>query len=415
MLEVRPPTGGLPISPEPVQEKLPAVMPPSRQLVLWQPQKRGMGHRTLLVGVLLLFLLLVGSAALVVDLNGTASPSARVTITPQYSDMQQIATVSTRSIRFSSSIAQGATVPTSGTTQQSAERASGKLTFFNIATFPQNIPAGTAITGKDGVTVITDSSATVQAGNPPMEASVNIPAHARASGPAGNIPANDIYLAPCCANITINGVVVNNSSPFSGGQDAEHYSVVNQSDIDTASVSVTAILLPKAQGALREQERPGLQQYAAPQCTASTQASPPVGHRAKQVVVTVTESCHEVVYDLHAVVKTAIDQFTANSLKRSMAGYRLLSPKARITTISLHDPNSGMLSCVVLVEGRWLFQFDPATLAHLKQQLAGLSDVQAQTLLQKEGGVRQDTIHISSGNMFPSDINRITLLLVPAP
>jgi len=35
--------------------------------------------------------------------------------------------------------------------------------------------------------------------------------------------------------------------------------------------------------------------------------------------------------------------------------------------------------------------------------------------LQKEGGVRQDTIHISSGNMFPSDINRITLLLVPAP
>jgi hypothetical protein len=416
MLDVHPPQSGSPVSPEPEQERLPAVLPPKQQLIVWQPQRQALGHRrALLVAVLCLFLLIAGSVALVVQGSISAPPSATVTIAPQYRDTQQMLAITTRATRLSSSAVQVSTVLATGRKQQTAARASGKLTFFNIATFPQTIPAGTTIAGKDGVTVITDSAATVLAGNPPKEASVDIPAHATASGPAGNISANDIYLAPCCANFTINGVVVSNSSAFIGGQDAENYLVVAQGDVDTATASLATTLLPKAQDAIRKQVGAALQLYSAPTCTAAAQANPPVGQRAAQVAVTVTESCQALAYDQNAILKKAVGQFTADTLRRSVSGYRLLPPKAHITTLSLRDSNSGMLSCSVLVVGRWLFQFDPGALAHLKQQLAGLSDAQAQAVLQKEPGVRQASIHISNGDTFPTDSKRITLLLAPAP
>ncbi len=412
MLEVRPPPGGLPLPPR--QERLPAVVSSNnRQIVLWKSPRRGIGHRMLLVGSLLLILLLAGLTTLVVE--AISLPNATVTITPQFTTVQQTILIATKARQLSSSMTGTSRTQVTGKIQQSAQRAVGKLTFYNLAPFPQTIPAGPTISGKAGVTVVTDVAATVLAGDAPKEAHIDVPARAMQSGPAGNISPDDIYLLPCCANITINGVVVDNNSAFTGGQDAANYTVVSQRDVDTTSVSLGQTLQPEAQDALQKQVLPDLQPSSAPQCTTTTQSNPPVGQRAEQVAVTVTATCQVLAYSQKSVLKTAIDQFTASNLKQPVAGYRFLPHKAHINAIALRNQDGGMFACTVLIEGRWLFQFDPAALAHLKQQLAGLSEAQAQILLQKEGGVRQDTIHISSGNMFPSDTNRITLLLVPAP
>lgn len=413
MLEVRPPPGGLPLSPR--QERLPAVVPShNQQLVLWESPRRGRrGHRMLLVGSLLLILLLAGFTTLV--LGEISIPSATVTITPQFTPVQQTIQIATKALQLSSSMTGTSRTQVTGKIQQSAQRAVGKLRFYNLAPFPQTIPAGTAIAGTHRVTMVTDVTATVLAGDAPKEAHIDIPAHARDIGSAGNISTNDIYLLSCCANININGVVVSNISAFSGGQDAENYAFVSQRDVDTASALLEATVLPKAQGAIRKQELPNLQPYSTPPCTAAIQANPPVGQRAEQVAITVTESCQVLAYDQNAALRAAVDQFTVSTLKQPVAGYRLLPPKPHITAILLRNPNSGMLACTVLIEGRWVFQFDQAQLAHLKLQLAGLSDLQAQTLLQKESGVLQAAIHISRGNTFPSDSNQITLRFVPAP
>jgi hypothetical protein len=58
-------------------------------------------------------------------------------------------------------MSQQKTVATTGITHQDARAAHGLLTFYNGATYPQTIPAGTLLTGVDGVELVTDTDATI--------------------------------------------------------------------------------------------------------------------------------------------------------------------------------------------------------------------------------------------------------------
>jgi hypothetical protein len=416
MLDVRPSESSSPLPSR--QEVLPTTLQPAhpdQQLVLWRPpQEPIIGSRMRLVGFLCLALIFLGLTALVIKGVIGASTSATVNIAPQYSDVQVVTTVPAKTLSLSSSVTRQQTVAATGKGQQPARRAAGVLTFYNLANYPQTIPAFTLLSGADGVRVSTDTAATVQAGNPPVEASVDVPAHAEYSGAAGNISSQDIRAVPCCANIRLSGVVVSNQFAFAGGQDALTFAVVDQRDADAAAGSLEAPVQQAAQEGIQGQVPSNLQLYSAPQCTTHTHVNPPIGARATQVAVTVAETCQGQAYNQGIVLQAAVGEFMASVTRQPLAGYTLLSPRAQITGVAPGNRSGGTLSFVVLVQGRWLYQFNHSRLASLKQEIAGLPYAQALSTLQREVGVRQGTIHLSGGDTLPADLSQITVLIEPA-
>jgi hypothetical protein len=136
-------------------------------------------------GLLVLMLLLLAGVGMLWDSGPLAPflfrPTALVTIVPTRLDSQARLTITAVTgtpdparhvvaARFVS-----ATTPASeafgqatGTAHVPATVAFGTLTFYNAATYPQTIAAGTVLTGADGVQVVTDTTAPLPAGNPPL-------------------------------------------------------------------------------------------------------------------------------------------------------------------------------------------------------------------------------------------------------
>ena len=83
--------------------------------------------------------------------------------------------------------------PDDGYRPPSAQPGRGRVTFYNAAPSVQTIAAGTLLTGKDGVEVVTDQDAVIPAGTLATNGQVTVAAHAVNLGPSGNIAAQDIY------------------------------------------------------------------------------------------------------------------------------------------------------------------------------------------------------------------------------
>src|SRR5581483_1939471 len=114
------------------------------------------------------------------------------------------------------------------------------------------------------------------------------PAHAINVGASGNLPAGDIMNTPCCGN---NAVGVTTTSAFTGGQDPQNYTVVQQSDIDTAANSFKQSAQQSAQTALDGLKHANEQFVNKPQCTDNVTSNANVGDRATSVTVSVTATC----------------------------------------------------------------------------------------------------------------------------
>jgi Baseplate J-like protein len=92
-------------------------------------------------------------------------------------------------------ISESKIAPATGRGHQNAVYAKGTITFYNGSSTSQNVPEGTTLIGKDGVSVATDYSITIPPATPstpPTFGSVSVNAHAIVTGPGGNIEAEDI-------------------------------------------------------------------------------------------------------------------------------------------------------------------------------------------------------------------------------
>lgn len=412
MLDVRPPDEILRAE----QESLP-VLQQHTDLVPWSPpQEPNVASRVRLILLLLCITVLLGCATLVFGEFLWSPTTATVIITPRYRDIQAILAVSTPSLQLSSTITRRASAAGTGVEQQQARPASGMLTFYNIATFPQTIPAGSiVVTRTNGVAYATDATVTVQAGNPPAEASVDVGAHALSSGTMGNISPGAIGMIPCCANIRLNGVVVNNTYPFTGGQEAATFTVVDQRDIDASAIQLEAAAQQAAQTSIHGQI-PSHLQLLPSQCAATVRADPPVGSRSAHTTVTVTETCRGKVYNQNVALQAAIAEFVKSATREaglSLVGYRLLVSGTQITNVSPDSPGGAVLACTVQVQGRWLYQFGLQQIASLKQKIAGLTYTQARAALQHALGIRLVTLSLSGGNILPLDASKISVIVTP--
>ncbi len=353
-------------------------------------------------------------------------PSATVTITPASSDLTNTYEIfgvtgtpdpSQRQVQArqlsSTSPTQSKTVNATGVGHTQPTVATGKLTFYNALTFSQTVANRTVFTLSNGIQIINTQLAIIPAAHPPTEGLVTVNAQAVQPGSAGNINALTINQS-CC----VSGVTVQNTAPFTGGQDPQNFTVVSQSDIDGAAKPLENTLTPEAQKSVKGQIHPNEQLVNSLQCTPNVTSDHNAGDRATNVTVTVKVTCSGEVYDQQAAQLIASNLLKQQAAKTPGPGYALVGDlTTKVTQVMVTDPNKGTLLLQVKAEGIWVFQFSAAQKQALANLIAGKSKQNALALLVKQPGVAKADIVLSGGdgNTLPADPTQITIVVQSVP
>ncbi len=395
------------------------------------PRRRRRGGALLLalIALLLLTLLVCGGFALaapnsplgsaVKNVVGGGTPSATVTIIPASQTVQSkfavLAVTGTpnsgqrqvqaRELSYTTPV-QSKTVNATGVGNIPATQAKGRLTFYNALTFSQTIGAGTTF-NVGGVQITNNGPAVIPAAVPPTEGSVSVSAHAITAGANGNIRAYAIN-GTCC----VSGVTVQNTSAFTGGQNAQHYTIVQQSDIDNVANPLVNPTEKSALSSVRAQRHSNEQFVGQPQCTPNVRANPSAGSKSSTVTVSVSATCAGEVYDQSGAVALAVSSLQHQASKIPGTSYKLVGKiETGISQISVID-NKGTVSLVVNAAGVWEYNFGTAQKLQLAQLIAGKSQQEAQGILAAQTGVgKVASITISSGTTLPTDPKQITIVV----
>ena len=354
------------------------------------------------------------------------SPPATVTITPDSkliensyliqgvsgtpnATQRQIAV---RSLTFTAK-SDPKTVNTTGHTQTAGTVARGQLTFLNGSftssyTVGTNtaIPAGNVSLFLDRPAVIpVESSATGAPGT------ITVPAHASTAGSAGNIGAHAADQA--CCNQSGN-VFVKNFSSFTGGQDAQDYNFVQQSDVDGVANPLKATVAVQAQTSLKAQLHPGeqlvTQSNVSLACTSKvTQDHPtgPQGTNFSTVTVSVSDTCTALAYDQNTLQTMVTNLLQSKAATVAGADYKLAGQI--VTQITIQNITQGNISLLANAKGIWVAQLDAQKQA-LARAIAGKTVQNAQNILAANKEIGHVDIQVN-GNVLPSDPSQISIVL----
>jgi hypothetical protein len=353
-------------------------------------------------------------------------PQATVTITPASKALKHTYTLAavigtpdpTQSqvkarLLYAASVRQQETVNASGIARISAVQAVGTLNFYNSSPTPQTIPKGTVFVGASGVQVVNDDTVTVPAGAPPAEGTATSTAHAVTGGTPGNIPAFDLSHVSCCGDP---GIIVQNESAFTGGRDAQTYSYVQQSDIDTAANALATRLTANTQATLMQQVKQGEQLVQPPQCTPNVTTDQSAGDHSSTVTVGTTVVCTGEVYDQRSAFSLAANLLMTDPTLNPGTSF---VPVGHVVTTMQQATlgNKVAITLLVFTEGLWVYQFDQTQIHTLGHLIVGKSQDNAQSLLLKQQGVDKTSIHLYGGNgtTLPSDINQIRIDILNVP
>ena len=301
-------------------------------------------------------------------------------------------------------MSQQQTVPTSGVVHQAAQVAHGIVTFYNAASSAQTIPAGTLLTGTDGVSVVTEQDALVPAAVMPTEGQVTVVAHATLAGPQGNIGAGAIYGACCRLDVFVaNGA-------FTGGQNAQTYQTVTHQDVQGVVTRLVPSLMQSVQAALQTQVHPNETLLTPLACMQQVTPAPQVGMQAATVSVTVHETCTGMTYLTQDVTTLATQDATHKASTQFGTGYTTTGVQTIITQV-IPDAH-GTLDLHVTSHSLWMAQMSDMQQQALKTMLAGTSQAQATALLLHLTGVQSVSLTFSHGTTLPKDTTRIALLII---
>jgi hypothetical protein len=322
-----------------------------------------------------------------------------VTGTPNPAERQVAARI------LSSTSSTGQSTVTSSGSIPGGTRATGQLTFINNSNSPLTF-ASTTLTGKSGVPVSFNGPITVPVVPP---ASVTVTGFAVNAGPDGDIPQFDI-VKTCC----VTGILVKNTTAFTGGQNGVAHTAVKQADIDAATNQVVAMLKPGVLSALQKQVQPN--EAVVPnslQCPNNLTANQKAGDHAGSVTVSGTITCTEETYDQHAALAMAANLLTAEARFKFGPNFALTGNIVkRVTQVT---PGSGeTVNLVVSMEGVWVYQFSDAAKQNLANHITHMSKQAAINYLLTQPGLSSVAIVISSGNMLP-DAAHITIEINSVP
>jgi hypothetical protein len=385
-----------------------ATTPPSTviaSLPHW-PRRRGRILRTLVAALLILLLVGVGSAiavyggpqgAMAQVLQSIGQDHATVTFAPAVHPVQvdSILTASPAAsfnptqrllplrLLSATSPTQSATAPATGTKTIPAVPATGTITFSSY-NFGQavTIPAGTSFQASNGIGYATTGSVTIPAaqlgsgGPTPGQASAN--AQAQQAGAAGNTGPNSIN------TVYGNSVVVQNTGSFTGGQDAQHLHIVQQSDITGLEEHLITQLQPHIQQALAAQVGSADVQIGNFSYAQQMKSSAQAGDVADSVTVTMRISGSGLTYNRDQYVQTA-QALLVEKAGELGPNYQLLANQWRYSSPKLiSQAKNHTIYFQVLASGWAAYHFTPADLAHLTGALAGRSSADAQTYLKHQ-------------------------------
>ena len=335
------------------------------------------------------------------------SPSATITIIPAERTLTTTAAIQVSGRQLPPlTLMQSMSAPATGKRHRDAARAHGTITFYNGLLASQTIAGGTVLTGSDGVQVITDQPAIIPAANPPFEGQVTVTAHAVVPGQQGNIPAYDINQA-CCAS----SVLAKNTSAFTGGAAARDFLAVRRTDINTTVTSLLLTLSQSENAALQAQLHPG-EALITLSCTPTVLSNQKIGDAAKQVTVTVSETCGGIAYAAHEVYAGAMQVLTSQAGSSLGANYALLGD-LQVSIIHATIINrQGRANLVVQVTGTWVYQITPAIQQDLLHLIAGKTKQQAGAMLLQFPGIAGAQITLRGGNQtLPLDSKAIRILV----
>lgn len=386
----------------------------------------------LLLIAILVFLLLLVFAGIIADMQGKlgslagflqgASATSIVTITPDSKVMENVFAVDAvtgsadalqqqveaRHVTATSQ-AQSTTVQATGVGQNPGVKATGNLTFTNATGTVVTVPAGKVFTDAHGVQVTFDSVVTIPPVNGSTPGKVNVPAHAVVVGTNGDIAANDIAKS-CCAP----GVTVNNSNTFSGGQNPQNFTEVQQSDIDEAAKSLESSLSQSMQTALQDQLASSERFISPAQCSSKVTSDVPARSKATAVTVTVAVECTGEVYDQRAVqsiVAVLLSQDAVNSLGTH---YALVgNVVAVVTQVAVNNTDQGTTTLLVKAQGVWVYHFSLKEQQELVRLILGNSKRGAEDTLLKQVGVAKLNIQLSRNydTKLPLDPGQVKIVV----
>jgi len=307
-------------------------------------------------------------------------------------------------------LSQSTSVSATGKRHHEATQAEGTITYYNGLLSRQTIAAGTILTGADGVQIITDQAASIPPASnttPPTFGQVTVEAHAIQPGEQGNIPPYDINGSCCGASI-----FVKNTTPFTGGQTARDYTVVTGRDIVTTATSLKTALLKSEQGALNAQITPG-EALITPPCKQAAIADHRIGDEAKEVTITVSDTCTSIAYNAHDVHQLATQMITNKALQRFGTGYSILGDiTASVICATMTDQAGGIATLTVKLDATYIYRITEGQRAKLSTLIAGKTKAQALHVLLQIPGIQGASIRFTGGDTLPLDPNHITISIV---
>jgi hypothetical protein len=282
-------------------------------------------------------------------------------------------------------------------------RATGQLTFINNSSSPLTF-SSTTLTGKSGVPVSFNGPVTVPATG---TAALTVTGFAVNVGPGGDIPAFDI-VETCC----VTGILVKNTTAFTGGQNGVAHTAVKQADIDAATNQFVAMLKPGVLPALQKQVLPN--EAVVPntlQCPDNLTANQKAGDHAGSVTVSGTITCTEEVYEQQVALAMAMNLLMAEARLKFGPNFALTGNIVKGVT-QVTPGSGGTANLVVSAEGVWIYQFSDATKQNLANHIAHMSKQDAINYLLTQPVVSSVAIVISNGNILP-DAAHITIEIRP--
>ncbi|WP_084659034.1 serine/threonine-protein kinase, partial [Thermogemmatispora onikobensis] len=294
------------------------------------------------------------------------------------------------------------TVQATGHGMTAGTQAHGTITFSRRAGTSFTVAKGTTLSVvQRGLTIETDEDAFLAASLNFQPSIVTVPAHVVQPGTAGNLPAGFIDTFCCSSDLSVK--VVN--GPFTGGQDPQPYTYVQQSDLDNVVTPLKAGLLQQAQQQFQQQVHSG-ERVVGPDCSTSTRSNHQVGDHATSVTVSLAVTCGGAAYNQQAALDMATALLRQEAARDPGPAYGLVGQvSSTIVDASLSDPQSGRLIITVKAQGRWTYQFNEAARQRLSQLIAGKAKSVALQLLRRQPGVNQAGISIvrNGGDQLPSN------------
>ncbi|WP_322480586.1 hypothetical protein, partial [Thermogemmatispora sp.] len=197
---------------------------------------------------------------------------------------------------------------------------------------------------------------------------------------------------------------------FTGGQDPQSYTFVQQSDIDGAAAALSPALVQSARAAFASLKRSGEETIGDPQCPPQVTSDHRAGDRVSSLTVTVTVSCSGLIYDRTSVITLVTALLNAEIARSYGSGYRPLQPiQAQISATRAAD-NSAILT--VRAGGTWRYQFSAAQLDSFKRLIAGHDVASARAILRRQPGIADVIVSLGlAQSSLPTDPARITITL----